>query len=152
MDVMEARRRMFFGIQHQLDTTPKIAEYGAYLARSETGIVNNTADAVDWGYTEWIAVATRFQGTATIVDNATDSAHPFQYNYITNSEEIVPGWYYGPRRSIITNPYHSLSTIRFSIELSEIDNVFAYCEESGQIFFAGKNTQYYGHRNIAELN
>ena len=33
-----------------------------------------------------------------------------------------------------------------------IDDSYLYINDTGQILFAGKNTPYYGHRNISELN
>lgn len=39
----------------------------------------------------------------------------------------------------------------FSIFLDGIDDSYAYISETGEILFAGKNSIYYGHRNISEL-
>jgi len=42
--------------------------------------------------------------------------------------------------------------VGFSIAQSMIDVCYAYIVESGDIIFAGRNSIYYGHRNINELN
>ena len=35
---------------------------------------------------------------------------------------------------------------------SEIEDAYIYIRETGDIIFAGKNTQYYGHTNVSELS
>lgn len=42
--------------------------------------------------------------------------------------------------------------VKFTLEMSMLDDCYAYQESTGIIFFAGKNSIYYGHRNISELN
>ena len=42
--------------------------------------------------------------------------------------------------------------IGVTISNSRIDDAYMYINDSGQILFAGKNTIYYGHRNINEIN
>ena len=39
-----------------------------------------------------------------------------------------------------------------TLNTNDIDNSYLYINGTGQILFAGKNTIYYGHRNISELN
>ena len=39
-----------------------------------------------------------------------------------------------------------------SVIADKADDAFAYLPDTGEILFAGKNTQYYGHRNISELS
>lgn len=39
-----------------------------------------------------------------------------------------------------------------SLKISLLDDAYAIMEYSGEILFAGKNSIYYGHRNISELN
>ena len=41
--------------------------------------------------------------------------------------------------------------LRVSLKMNELDNCYFYLKETGQILFAGKNSVYYGHRNISEL-
>ena len=40
--------------------------------------------------------------------------------------------------------------IQFGIYADRLDDCYAYIKETGQVFFAGKNTQYYGRTNIYE--
>ena len=42
--------------------------------------------------------------------------------------------------------------IEITLSMFRLDESYAYIVETGQILFAGKNTPYYGHRNISELN
>lgn len=42
--------------------------------------------------------------------------------------------------------------VAVTLKENEIDDAYLYVIDSGEIIFAGKNTPYYGHRNISELN
>lgn len=42
--------------------------------------------------------------------------------------------------------------LQIGIPLERINDAYFYINETGQILFAGKNTPYYGHTNISELN
>lgn len=42
--------------------------------------------------------------------------------------------------------------LRISLNMSRLDDAYLYLKETGQILFAGRNSIYYGHRNINELN
>lgn len=124
---------------HGIDTSPKIAAYGYSLNRSGTGIQAKS----DWCYTEYYEL--KFNGRQVIHDNNTDMGNTFQYPM--NAEGTTWDFWYGPVRTITC-----YNIIRFSIVTANIDDAYAFSETSGQIFFAGKNTIYYGHRNISELN
>ena len=39
-----------------------------------------------------------------------------------------------------------------TVQIAQIDNSYLYIKETGEIIFAGKNTIYYGHRNISEIS
>ena len=39
----------------------------------------------------------------------------------------------------------------FTLRKNMLDDCFAYVTNTGQILFAGKNSIYYGHRNISEI-
>lgn len=42
--------------------------------------------------------------------------------------------------------------LRISLKMSRLDDAYLYIKDTGQILFAGRNSIYYGHRNINELN
>lgn len=42
--------------------------------------------------------------------------------------------------------------LRVTLQMDRLDDCYLYLKETGQILFAGKNSIYYGHRNISELN
>ena len=74
----------------------------------------------------------------------------FQYYFSDGATD----WYYFnkvyPRR-LPASTSKAIVSISFSIEVSEIENSYAYLVETGQIIFAGKNTPYYGYTNISEM-
>lgn len=39
----------------------------------------------------------------------------------------------------------------FTLDMSKLDDCYAYLVETGQIFFAGKNSIYYGYTNINDM-
>ena len=138
MDLMSIRRGLMTGQKKVIDTSPKIAEYGKYCGRSGQGIVDDEV----WCYTEYYPLLTN--GYQYICDNTTDSNHTFQYS--TNADGTAWNFWYGPRRRISV-----YNVIRFSIKIDKLDDAYAYSERSGQIFFAGKNTPYYGYTNINDM-
>lgn len=42
--------------------------------------------------------------------------------------------------------------LKLSLQMNRLDDAYMYLKETGQILFAGRNSIYYGHRNINELN
>lgn len=126
------------GMPHGIDTSPKIAEYGYSLARNGTG----TYAASNWCYTDYYEL--KLNGKQRICDNNTNSSHTFQYQM--NAEGTTWDFWYGPRQ-VIT----AYNIIRFSIVTADIDDAYAFSETSGQIFFAGKNSPYYGYTNINDM-
>ena len=80
-----------------------------------------------------------------IVDNITNSNHTFQYRKSNGSGD----YWYGPSRNIAGRPVK----IRFSMTIAKLnaETEYAYSETTGQIFFAGKNTPYFGYKNINDM-
>lgn len=42
--------------------------------------------------------------------------------------------------------------VRFTLAMDSVDDSYAYFEATGEVIFAGKNTKYYGHGNIKEVD
>lgn len=153
MDLMAARRKLLM-TQHGLDTSPKIVEYGAYWERTNEGKI---ADE-NWCITEWYAFNPQKSGSITIVGyigGSDNTNHTFQYH---TEGRTWRDWYYfnvgdveGERTIQNAAGTRVLQEISFSIFLNGITNAYAYVKETGQIFFAGENSIYYGHKNISEL-
>ena len=59
-------------------------------------------------------------------------------------------YYYGPVVNIGSGS-KIIKKIRISMETSKIADSYAYDEKTGQIFFAGQNTAYYGYININDM-
>ena len=121
-----------------IDTSPKIAEYGKYCGRSGQEIAVNE----NWCYTEYYPLL--INGSQYVCDNVTDTSHTYQYQQKADGTEW--DFWYGPRRKIFLH-----NVIRFSIKIDNLDDAYAYSELSGQIFFAGKSTPYYGYTNINDM-
>ena len=150
MDLMAARRRL---MQMQvLDTSPKIAENGVVCESGSTG----TRVSEDGCVTIYYTPKLKPSGISTsIVDNFSDrNNYPYQFE---KSNGELDWWFRSSldafsKRRIIASVDVTLKTIRFSLPVSTIQDCAAYCDETGEIFFAGKNTIYYGHRNISEIS
>lgn len=137
-----------------IDTSPKIVEYGKGLAYAQTGERWDNNFCI----TEWYPFDVGTVNPIHLYNKAyvTQYVRACNYQYYgTNADGAVRrDWYYNkaddPERYIGWNTY-TLKEIRFSIPIKEIDDSFAYVEETGQIFFAGKNSPYYGYTNINDM-
>lgn len=150
--MMQLRRGLLI-TQHddRLDTSPRIAEYGVSWVRGKELKVSN----IDWCITEWYKFKESVTSADYVVGYIGDdgNSHTFQYH---NEQSTQKDWYYfyngdqeGRQRIVYVNyPYE----ISFSIYIPIIKNAYIYIERTGEILFAGKNTPYYGHTNISELN
>ena len=137
---------------HGIDTSPVIAEYGRYCNRSGDGLSDNP----NWCYTEWINVSPAIQSSVLIIVDAFASLHNDHTYQIQNADGTKKDYFYGSDnfsefRRVWNNGFIP-EKFRWSILIENLDKCYAYCENNGQIFFAGNNSIYYGHRNISELN
>lgn len=136
-------------MSHKTDTSPRIAEHGVHWSR--TFGIKATND--NWCITDWYNVENAPFGDVNVQGfvGSDNTNITFQYRFNNDSTD----WYYFngvyPRRLPIGKD-RKIVGITFSIQETEIYNSYAYIVETGQILFAGKNTPYYGHRNISELN
>ena len=151
MDMMEMRFRMMAMQESGLDTSPRIAEYDAAWGRgTETKYSYN-----GWCITDWYSYDKTSESIVSIIgyignDNA---GITFQYHNATKTQK---DWYYfnkgdqeGEQKLVgVSWPVE----ISFSIQQSKIKDSYVYIKNTGQILFAGKNSIYYGHKNISELN
>lgn len=131
---MQARRRLLM-TPHGIDTSPKILAYGKYWWR---GGLKDDADycaTVIMPFTPSTSVQWPvFSGLCTELDVFKDG-------------QYVDYWgLAAPRLNANSNG------VAVTLKESEIDDAYLYVKDSGEIIFAGKNTIYYGHRNISELN
>ena len=133
-----------------INTTPVIAEY-------DKAINMSTAEPTDregFCYTEWIEFRPNLTDAtgSSIVDNYSKRTLGYCYQFVyslTGSDTETKDWYYGSRT--LTTRGRSIKRIRYGMPTSEIDNVYAYCSSTGQILFAGRNTEYYGYANINDM-
>ncbi len=155
MDMMAIRRRVMLAQKKVIDTAPKIAEYGKACAYAKTGERTEPKFCV----TEWYSFDEGTVNVITLYNKLYVTQYPRPSNYqfyaIRENETVARDWYYNigvdsPYRRIGWNGA-TLKEIRFSIPIEEIDDSFAYVEETGQIFFAGKNSPYYGYTNINDM-
>lgn len=153
MDLMAARRSLLMQMV-RTDTTAKILEYGKFWARQYGVTTNNNG----WGITDWIYFnPTQVGGPITICDTCTtpgvqETGYTYQY---TTEDGSFKDWYYhdtnNERRIQSATNTKTLYKITFSIYLPRIHSTYAYCKETGQIFFAGRDTPYYGYFNLNDM-
>ena len=72
--------------------------------------------------------------------------------FLDNTYKDYWGWDAKTNENTRTVINKNSNKIRFGLYTSMIDDAYAFLVETGQILFAGKNTQYYGHQNISELS
>lgn len=126
-----------------LDTSPRIAEYGKHLNRSNT----DTTVSANYCYTEWYDLNFESYTKLTMNYARMPESAGITYQY-RNTETGAADWYYFPNKKTIEVKFNQ---IRFSIAISHLRDCYLYFQETGEILFAGKDTIYYGHRNISEI-
>lgn len=130
-------------MQTKLDTSPVILQYDvSYQSNGDIG--TNVNYCITGLY--YYPVLTQ---TGTIGYFGTDGKIAVVYK--NNGTERVDYWVLQDAQS----PRACLNTgsdaIKFSLKTIELDNCYAYLQETGQIFFAGKNSPYYGYTNINDM-
>lgn len=149
MDLMR-RRREILAQGGELDTSPKILEYGKRL-KGATGIETDA----DWCYTDWIYCTLDGQtvGENKLIEDAyasssTGGVYQYEkangtYDYWFGSADFTP-----LQRNIGS---FNIIRIRWSIKIENLSKCYAYMTNTGQIFFAGKNSIYYGYTNLNDM-
>lgn len=137
MDMMEIRFRMMAMQGNGLDTSPVILEYNK---RYENG--NSIGDFADRCITKLydIDLSSRLtligSGGQSYIRLCVDGAYRDWYSW-SNTKNIQAS---------------NANQIAFTLQTSKVDDSYVYIQETGRILFAGKNSIYYGHTNISELN
>ena len=76
------------------------------------------------------------------------------YNIIYKDNNEYLDFYGGSGTNETTKNMFSTAAraVAFTIMLQYINDCYAFNTDTGQIFFAGRNTIYYGHQNISEIS
>lgn len=134
-----------------IDTSVKIAKTGYGFNTSATEEVSKAAVSIS----EYYDVPDGYTGKVTYFfpDNGTSGiGSALKMQMCNDANEKVEYWSLsvGTAEKTVTF-YHAQATkFRFSIETASVDNAYMYYTGTGVIVFAGKNTKYYGMRNISE--
>lgn len=138
-DLLRRRRAMMEKKTDVLDTSPRIAEYGKHCNRSNEGLTENEL----WCYTDWYDFP-KPHGNITYQQlTGMDGSHTFQE---INTDTGERTWNY-PKISIAS--YYD--KVRFSIKISLLRTCYFIRNDTGEIIFAGRDSIYYGHKNISEI-
>ncbi len=124
------------------DTSPRIAEYYKRLVGA-TG----TAESSIACYTEWIttnpATFIGEQPAVSLGGITIDTSHVFQYE----KENGTYDYWYTAKPYLESGAKH----VRFTLDIDTLSSAYAYNKYSGQIYFAGQDTIYYGYTNINDM-
>lgn len=130
-----------------LDTSPIITDYGYVLPNgnpftkplvvSQDGCITDYYDFPAQTYTQTMTACGTCGSINLFIDDSYKDFWGWNSPNVPNTRKVI---------NIGTN------RIRFGLYTAMIDDAYAFLVETGQIFFAGKNTSYYGHRNISELS
>lgn len=149
MDVMEMRRRLMAAARPSvIDTSPRIAEFNKRLNAGNPA----TKPPVDYegacitDYYDYPAQTTTqticMSGKMDIIQS---------YLMIFQDGTYKDYWGQpndGASKACING---NSNQIKFTLDMSKLDDSYAYIVGTGQILFAGRNTQYYGHTNVSEI-
>ena len=140
MELMESRRRLLMQ-EHSVNNSPVILEYDKRYKPG--GNIDYFSDRC----------------ITKIYDCYCDNNHRQFYAYGIESTTInyKSGAYYDywntpcltPQNVILAK--YATEQLAFTLVTSTIDDCFVIQNGTGIILFAGKNSIYYGHRNISEL-
>lgn len=152
MDLMSRRRALLARVESgETDTSPRIVEYGTYWGRQNDVKLQDQS----WCITKWYDFDPEYLGIITVYGyvGATGNDHTFQYRgERTGSSNLYADWFYFQNNTRnIGAADVTLKRISFSIAIAEINDSYAYVENTGQILFAGRNTPYYGYTNIHDM-
>ena len=144
MDLMAARRRLLT-MHGELDTSPKILEYdksygGNGATRSDPGIC--VTDKYDL---PTVTTEDRYFSVSGGIWACT-------INYANGA--VIDYWgnsFSDPNDNALLAKYGT-DQIAFSLVVSKLPDIYVIHKTTGIILFAGKNTIYYGHRNISEIS
>lgn len=143
MDLMEVRRRMMGQITKKVvDTSPVIEFYGYSIPAGSINYTQSEGSGVTkiYEYPKQDFVQTLV--TAYVTANIRVFKDGLYRDY----------WSWGPTVGMHRKVINSLSNgLAMTIILDNIDDSYAYLEETGQILFAGKNSPYYGYANINDM-
>lgn len=124
------------------NTSPRIAEYNKRLTGA-TGTENVTG----YCYTDWIiANPTTFIGEQPVIEFGgipVNSNYKYQFETSTGAYDY---WY--PSKPQLPS---GSKRIRFTLKMETLSSAYAYNKYSGQIYFAGPDTIYYGYININDM-
>ena len=130
-----------------LDTSPAIAKTG-YSLSSDGGEYSYATDGAC--YTEFYALKTGAKTLTLYIADSVDVAFgPGGKMQFWDAAQQVEYWSPMPYR----NKEHAFTIsngatrFRTSLALADIESSYAY-DDTGHVYFAGKNTQYYGKENI----
>lgn len=144
MDVMKLRRGLL--LNSVLNTTPVFEVYGYKMPTGNKDYEEDEAYAITKLYHYPPSEAKQTLVTSGVGSNIRVYRADKDKSYMD-----YWNWYSSPGFERTTINIDS-EYVRCAILISEIGNSYAYLKETGQILFAGKNSIYYGHRNISELN
>lgn len=137
VDVMQ-RRRQLMGMQKSvLDTTAKILQYDVRWSRG------SLIESVGIAATIIYYIEPKSESRRLINGGLYSQLNIFKDGQYVDYWSIATG-----REQINAN----CNGVSATVVTSGIDNAYLYVQGTGEILFAGKNTPYYGHRNISELN
>ena len=145
MELMKRRRELMQG--GKLDTSPKILQYDAtYLAN---GSIDTTEVSQGYCVTDKYAYPTIENTAGTIAFYGTYSKIALVYK--NGGSEKMDYWTLAnagsPRQCLNAGS----DAIAFTLAMSTLDDSYCYIVDTGVILFAGKNTIYYGYKNINDM-
>ncbi len=144
---MQARRRLLMqSVSGGLDTSPIITDMGYRLKNGDLTLEVNSAACVTDLY-------------SFVYDGDSSNRAVFvMYGTLPSLQVFTNGTYtdYWNRDSTTGEMSQTVNNgvdgIRFTLQIDMLDVCYAFLQQTGDILFAGKNSIYYGHRNVMEVN
>ena len=136
------RHRALMMMPHGLDTSPIILQYGVryrprdIISSDSTMCITDKYDCFcDNNHRKFLAYG---------LQSTTLNYKSGEYYDYWNTPVLTP--------ASVTIAKDGTEQMAFTLVTSMLDDCYVVQEGTGIILFAGKNSIYYGHRNISELN
>lgn len=128
---------------HGLDTSPVIEFVGKSLPNGNKEYVDNDDCLITILYnypTSSVPQTMTAYGLTNNIHTYADGRYKDYWGWGAVSQPVT--------RNVINS---NTNGIRCTIHKTRLNECYAFLVETGQILFAGKNSIYYGHKNISEL-
>ena len=146
MSILGRRRALLGAKTEPPDTAAVIDVTGARWSRNYDVTSGGMTYDVTAGITKFYPISPSLSAQSLITGTTGFTGSAANNVYKSKNYDGTNGWETWNSKKM----YASWKEVSFTVGLANIDDAYAYVNSTGQVLFAGKNTPYYGKKNINE--